>query len=86
LLRRKTRRDKQPFVQPFPVTFVHTKDSLGRQKTVPSERLLSLQPAPLPYVTEFVYDHPYYHYERAFVPADPIFISDSTPKAQDFMD
>lgn len=45
-----------------------------------------LQPAPLPYVTEFVYDHLYYHYERAFVPADPIFISDSTPKAQDFMD
>jgi hypothetical protein len=45
-----------------------------------------LQAAPLPYVTEFVYDHQPYHYEREFVPAEWIFISDSAPNAQDFLD
>ena len=45
-----------------------------------------LKPAPLPYVTEFVYDHQPYSYEREFVPAEWIFISDSAPNAQDFLD
>jgi hypothetical protein len=45
-----------------------------------------LEPAPLPYVTEFVYDHVGYSYEREFVPAEGIYISDSAPNAQDFLD
>ena len=45
-----------------------------------------LQAAPLPYVTEFVYDHQPYRYEREFVPAEWIYISDSAPNAQDFLD
>ena len=45
-----------------------------------------LEAAPLPYVTEFVYDHVEYRYEREFVPAEGIYISDSAPNAQDFLD
>jgi len=47
-----------------------------------------LESAPLPYVTEFTYDHDAYsyYYEREFVPADPILESDSSPNAQDYLD
>ncbi len=45
-----------------------------------------LKAAPLPYVTEFVYDHQIYRYEQEFVPAEGIYISDSAPNAQDFLD
>ncbi|MEA4887918.1 MAG: hypothetical protein VB070_00420 [Clostridiaceae bacterium] len=42
--------------------------------------------APLPYVTEFTYDHQAYRYERDFIPAEPVFDSDWTPNAQDYLD
>jgi|GEM_PF-1295467 len=45
-----------------------------------------IAPAPLPYVTEFVYDHPEYRYERAFIPSEPIFESDPAPNEKDFWD
>lgn len=45
-----------------------------------------LSPAPLPYVTEYVYDHQEYRFERSFVPAEPILTSDSVPNAQDYLD
>lgn len=47
-----------------------------------------IQAAPLPYVTEFTYDHDAYsyRYEREFVPAEPIFESDSAPNTHDFLD
>ncbi len=44
--------------------------------------------APLSYVTQFVYDHDAYsyRYERDFIPAEGIYISDSAPDTQDFLD
>jgi hypothetical protein len=44
--------------------------------------------APLPYVTEFVYDRPAYNYQfkREVVPANAIYESDPTPNAQDYLD
>lgn len=47
-----------------------------------------LQAAPLPYVTEFTYDHDAYsyRYEKDFVPAEGIYISDPEPDTQDFLD
>jgi len=45
-----------------------------------------LAPAPLPYVTEYVYDHSEYRFEREFVPAQPVYESDSAPNAQEYLD
>lgn len=45
-----------------------------------------IAPAPLPYVTEYVYDHEYYSYSREFVPAEWIYTPDFAPNAQDFLD
>lgn len=47
-----------------------------------------LKAAPLPYVTEFTYDHDAYsyRYEREFIPAEGIYESDPEPNTQDFLD
>lgn len=47
-----------------------------------------LQAAPLPYVTEFIYDHDAYSYEyhREFVPAEGIYEPDGAPNTQEFLD
>ena len=47
-----------------------------------------LEAAPLPYVTEFIYDHDAYsyRYERDFVPAQAIYESDNAPNTHDFLD
>ena len=43
-----------------------------------------LQAAPLPAVTEYVYDHSNYVFTREFVPKDPIAEADGAVKASDF--
>lgn len=47
-----------------------------------------LEAAPLPYVTEFTYDHDAYSYSyaRDFVPAQAIYEPDSAPNTQEFLD
>ena len=45
-----------------------------------------LSRAPLPVVTEFVYDHTPYSYSRDFVPADIIYDKDPAPDPFDYMD
>jgi hypothetical protein len=42
--------------------------------------------APLPKVTQFVYDHEEYSYSRNFVPAEDIYDEDPTPDIFDYMD
>lgn len=71
--------------KPYLLT-VYTRFELPDVKQAAKEQ--GLKAAPLPYVTEFKYDHDAYsyRYEKEFVPADPILISDSSPNAQDFLD
>lgn len=45
-----------------------------------------LSPAPLPYVTEYVYDHAFYEYSRPFVPAEPIWTGDDSVNPVDYFD
>lgn len=45
-----------------------------------------VSPAPLPYLTEFVYDRTGYTYEREFVPADAIWDEDDSVNPADFQD
>jgi hypothetical protein len=71
--------------KPYKLT-VYTKFELPDVKQTAKEQGLSA--APLPYVTEFTYDHGAYsyRYEREFVPTEGIYISDLAPNAQDFLD
>jgi hypothetical protein len=43
-------------------------------------------PAPLPYVTEYVYDRQDYSYIRSFIPAEAILEEDSSVDPVDFFD
>ncbi len=45
-----------------------------------------VSPAPLPYMTEFVYDRTGYNYEREFIPADAIWDEDDSVNPADFQD
>lgn len=71
--------------KPYKLT-VYTQFKLPDVKLAAKEQ--GLEAAPLPYVTEFIYDHDAYsyRYEREFIPAEGIYISDSAPNAQDFLD
>lgn len=71
--------------QPYQMR-VYTSFELPNVNTAAKQQ--GLKAAPLPAVTEFVYDHDAYsyRYERDFVPADPIYESDSTPDTHDFLD
>jgi hypothetical protein len=69
--------------EPYKLT-VYTGFDLPDVKQAAKEQ--GLKAAPLPYVTEFVFDHQNYRYEQDFVPAEGIYISDSAPNTQDFLD
>lgn len=45
-----------------------------------------IAPAPLPYVTEFVYDRPEYRFNCEFIPAEAIYEEDPAPNKKDFYD
>lgn len=45
-----------------------------------------LSPAPLPYVTEYVFDHANYMYDLDFIPANPITAKDGAANPADFTD
>ena len=45
-----------------------------------------IAPAPLPYVTEYVYDHAWYGYSREFVPANVIWEPDPSADKKAFME
>lgn len=71
--------------KPYKLT-VYTKFILPDVKE--AAKMQGLQAAPLPYVTEFTYDHDAYsyRYEREFIPAEGIYESDPQPNTQDFLD
>jgi hypothetical protein len=63
---------------------------VGASFDIPDVRVAAreqgIAPAPLPYVTEYVYDHPGYLYERDFVPAEWFWEPDSSQKTNDYTD